>query len=84
MLCAFLFILYTFYRHRAINLFLRGYRDQWLNREEAGHTTLIDEITVGELPIILPNKSLSFQMFSLVQLKSAVNKLLNVYRSNVK
>ena len=46
--------------HRAINLFLRAYRDQWLSREEPGHAKLIEDITVRARKKISPvNKSLN-------------------------
>ncbi len=38
---------FTSFRHRAINLFLKSYQVQWLNREEPGHITLIEDITVS-------------------------------------
>lgn len=35
-------------RHRAINLYLKAYRDQWLHKENPGHETLIADITVSK------------------------------------
>ena len=34
------------FRHRAINLFLKAYKDQWLGVESPGHDKLIEDITV--------------------------------------
>lgn len=39
---------YTF-RHRAINLFLKSYRVQWLDNEEYEKKILIDDLTVLSL-----------------------------------
>ena len=33
-------------RHRAINLFLMSYKEQWLQVEPPGHSALIEDITV--------------------------------------
>jgi len=33
-------------RHRAINLFLKSYKEQWLQVEPPGHDSLIEDITV--------------------------------------
>ena len=39
--------LYSLPRHIAINLFLRTYRDMWLNDENTGQEVLIDHLTVS-------------------------------------
>ena len=39
--------LYNLPRHRAINLFLKAYSSQWLQKEQPGHRTLIENITVS-------------------------------------
>ena len=36
-------------RHRAINLFMKCYKRQWLSREEPGHGMLIEDITVSTI-----------------------------------
>lgn len=50
------YFLYFLYRHRAINLFLNSYKEQWLGTEEYEKKVLIEDLTVsftGNIP--LPN-----------------------------
>eukprot|EP00918_Siedleckia_nematoides_P083659 GHVU01183372.1.p1 GENE.GHVU01183372.1~~GHVU01183372.1.p1 ORF type:complete len:1551 (-),score=325.07 GHVU01183372.1:746-4819(-) len=41
--------LYSLPKHRAINLFIRSYKDLWLSTEEPGHAALIGDITQEEV-----------------------------------
>ncbi|KAK2153790.1 hypothetical protein LSH36_286g03064 [Paralvinella palmiformis] len=45
MACFRMALLYNLPRHRAINLYLKSYREQWLDREKPGHGALIEDIT---------------------------------------
>ena len=40
-------ILVACFRHRAINLFMQSYRDLWIAATEAGHSMLVEDITVS-------------------------------------
>ena len=44
--------LYNLPRHRAINLFLKAYSTQWLQKEQPGHRMLIENITVCNVSAI--------------------------------
>ena len=39
------------YRHRAINLFLKSYKKQWLETEEVDKNILITDLTVSTAPV---------------------------------
>ena len=42
--------LYSMPRHKAINLFLRAYKDTWLEKEEQSKVVLIESLTTEESP----------------------------------
>ena len=41
------FVLNVLHRHRAINLFLNSYKEQWLGTEECEKKVLIEDLTVS-------------------------------------
>lgn len=38
-------IIFAMYRHRAINIFIRTYRDNWLQDENVGQEVMIEDLT---------------------------------------